>query len=135
MILAQGLLEIFCSQGALFVERLSLKRDIIQSTFHRISWNVYQVIYIMYPNYTPDIMTLAQSVLQIFCSQSCFFIYSLDTMYVPNIVILAQSVLQILCSQCPLWAECLSEKGNNSVKFCQNFIKSYSGDLDYVPKL
>ena len=37
MVLAQALLEIFCSQGPLFVECLSLKRGIIQSTFHKIS--------------------------------------------------------------------------------------------------
>ena len=30
------------------------------------------MIYITYPNCTPDIMILAQAVLQIFCSQGCF---------------------------------------------------------------
>ena len=30
------------------------------------------MIYIMYPNCVPDIMILAQVVLQIFCSQGCF---------------------------------------------------------------
>ena len=33
---------------------------------------VNQVIYIMYPNCMPDIMILAQVILQIFCSQGCF---------------------------------------------------------------
>ena len=37
-------------------------------------------------------------------------IYSLDTIYEPNSVILAQSVLQILCSQGPLLAKCLCLK-------------------------
>ena len=34
MILAQGVLQIFCSQGHLWVKRLSLKREIIQSYIH-----------------------------------------------------------------------------------------------------
>ena len=115
----------------------------------------------MYPNCMPDIMILAQVVLQIFCSQCCFttqndkvwkgrlfsqifreflpkvyqVIYTLDTICELNIMSLAQAVLQIFCSQGPLWVKCLSKKGNNSVKFWQNFMKSQSGDLHNVPKL
>ena len=42
-------------------------------------------------------------------------IYTLDTIFESNIMIIAQAVLQIFCWQSPLWATCLSEKGNNSV--------------------
>ena len=44
-----------------------IKRGIIQSNIHRILRKVNQVICIMYPNSIPDIMILAQAVLQIFC--------------------------------------------------------------------
>ena len=40
IILAQAVLEIFCSEGPLWVECLSLKRGIIQSNFDRILWKV-----------------------------------------------------------------------------------------------
>ena len=69
MTLAQAVLQIFCSQGPLWLKCLRPKRKIIQSNFDRILWKVNQVIYIMYPNCMPDIMILPQAVLQIFCSQ------------------------------------------------------------------
>ena len=76
MTLAQAVLQIFCSHGPLWVKCLSPKREIIQSNFDGILRKGKQVIYIMYPNCTPDkifiIMILAQAVLQIFCSQGCF---------------------------------------------------------------
>ena len=72
MTLAQAVLQIFCSQGPLWIKYLSLKSRIIQSNFDRILWKVNQVIYIVYPICLPDIMVLAQAVLQIFCSQCCF---------------------------------------------------------------
>ena len=72
MTLAQAVLEIFCSQGPLWVKCLSPKREIIQSNFDRILLKVNQVIYIVYPNCMPDIMILAQAVLQKVCSQGCF---------------------------------------------------------------
>ena len=72
MTLAQAVLQIFSSQGPLWVKCLSLKRGIIQSNFARIFRKVNQVIYIMYPNCVPDIMILAQAVLQLFCLQGCF---------------------------------------------------------------
>ena len=74
MILAQRVLQIFCSQGPLWVKC----RRIIQSNIERILWKVNQVIYIMYPNCMPDIMILAQAVLQIFCSQGCFTIQNVS---------------------------------------------------------
>ena len=68
------------------------------------------MIYIMYPNCMPDIMILAQVVLQVFCSQGCFttqnakvgnvnqVIYTLDIICERNIMILAQTVLELFCS-------------------------------------
>ena len=37
--------------------------------------------------------------------------YTLDKICIPNIMIVAQGVLQIFCSQCHLWLECLRMKG------------------------
>ena len=37
-------------------------------------------------------------------------IYTLDTICEPNIMTLAQAVLQMCCSQGPLWVKCLSPK-------------------------
>ena len=53
-ILAQKVLQIFCSQGSLWVKCPSLKMVIIRSNVHRISWKVNQIIYIMYPNCMPE---------------------------------------------------------------------------------
>ena len=50
----------------------------------------------MYPNCMPDIMILAQAVLQIFCWQGCFTMYKMPK----------------------------SEKGDNSANYLQNFAKS-----------
>ena len=72
MILAQAVLQIFCSQGPLRAKCLCPKRGLIQSDFDRILWKVNQVVYNMYQNCTPDIMSLVQAVLQIFCSHGCF---------------------------------------------------------------
>ena len=83
----------------------------------------------------PNIMILAQAVIQIFCWQGSIglqcesrkreiiqpfthrisrkvnqVIYTLDTICVSNIMILAQAVLQILCWQGPLWVKCPSLK-------------------------
>ena len=89
------------SPGILFTRLLfhtkqqSRKREIIQSNIYRILPKVNQVI------------------------------YTLDTIYEPNIVTLAQGVLEIFCSQCPLWVKCPSMKrGTIQVKFWQNFMKS-----------
>ena len=52
MILA---LQIFCSQGPLWLKYPSMKRGIIQSNIHRILWKVInQVIYIIYLNCMTD---------------------------------------------------------------------------------
>ena len=135
MTLAQAVLQVFCSQGPLWVKCLSLKREIIQSDFDRILWKVNQVTYIMYPNCMPDIMILAQAVPGIFFTRLLFYtkrqsrkreiiqsnihrilpkvnqvIYTLNTFCMPNIMTLAQAVLQLFCSQGPLWVKCLSPK-------------------------
>ena len=137
MTLAQAVLQIFCWQGPLWVNFLSLKRGIIQSNIHRILWKV-QIIYIMYPNCMPDTMILAQAVLQIFCWQSYFTIqnakvgkgrkvsqiftefyqklirsstpWAQSTVYMPNIMILAQAVIQIFCWQGSIGLQCVSRK-------------------------
>ena len=54
------------------------------------------------------------------CPKGNQVIYTLDTICMPNIKILAQAVLQIVCSQGPLG---LLEKGNNSAKYSQQFMK------------
>ena len=135
MILAQMLLQIFSWQGAIGLQCVSRKREIIQPNIHRISRKVNQVIYTMAAAYIPNIMILAQAVSQIFCWQGSIglqclsrkreiiqpnihrilqkvnqVIYILDTICVSNIMILAQAVLQILCWQGPLWGKCLSLK-------------------------
>ena len=58
----------------------SQKREIIQSNIYRIVAKVNQVI------------------------------YTLDTICMPNTMTLAQAVLQIFCSEGPLWVKCLSLK-------------------------
>ena len=121
IILAQRVLQIFCTQGPLWLKYLSLIKG--QSNIHSILWKVNQVIYTMYPNCMPDIISLVQAVLQTFCSQSCFSTkyaklrkgrqfsqiltefcqklirssYTLRTIYMPNIKILTQGDLQIFC--------------------------------------
>ena len=102
------------------------KRKIIHSNIYRILPKVNQVIYTLDTICMPNIMTLAQAVLQIFCSQCClstqnnmsekgdnsvkYLQNTLDTICMQNIMTLAQAVLQILCSQGPLWVKCLSLK-------------------------
>ena len=70
MILAQAVLQIFCWHCPLWVKCLSLKRAIIQPNIYTILSNVNQVIYTMATVYNmPNIMILAQGVIQIFCWQ------------------------------------------------------------------
>ena len=125
---SSSVLQIFCSQGSLWVKWLSPKRGIIQSNFDRILWKVNPVIYIMYPNCMPDILILAQAVLQILMFTRLLYyincqsrireiiqsnierilrkvnqiVYTLDTICEPNIMTLAQAVLEIFCSQGPI---------------------------------
>ena len=69
--LAQALLEIFCSQASLgYDEKRKRKREIIESLIYIILPKVNQVIYTLDTIYDSNIMTLAQAVLEIFCSQA-----------------------------------------------------------------
>ena len=73
MITAQVVNQRFCQQCSLLLKCIRLKRGIIQSNIHKILRNVNLVICIMCPNsMPPDIMVLAQAVLQMFCLQDCF---------------------------------------------------------------
>ena len=71
MTLAQAVLQIFCSQGRFTTQNASQKREIIQSNtvFYRILPKVNQIIYTMDTICEPNIMILAEAVLEIFCSQ------------------------------------------------------------------
>ena len=69
MILAQGVLEIFCWQGSIGLQCVSRKREIIKPNIDRILPKVNQVIYTLDSICEPNIMILAQAVLQIFCWQ------------------------------------------------------------------
>ena len=80
MVLTQAVLQIVMSQCRLTTKYQSQTKDIIQPNMYTILPNVNQVI----------------------CT--------LDTNCMPNIIILAQVVLQLLQSQGPLWVKCLSLK-------------------------
>ena len=71
MTLAQAVLQIFCSQGRFTTQNASQKREIIQSNtvFYRILPKVNQIIYTMDTICEPNIMILAEAVLEIVCSQ------------------------------------------------------------------
>ena len=56
-ILAQPLLQIFCSQGCFFTQNDSRKREIIQSNISRILPNVKHVIYTLAKIMTSQILT------------------------------------------------------------------------------
>ena len=126
MILAEADLQIFCSQGCFPHKTTNRKRGIIQSNIYRILLIVNQSIYTLDTICEPNIMTLAQALLQIFCSQGPLLvkclspkreiiqsnfdrilpkvkqvIYTLDTFYMPNIMTLAEAVLELYCSQGP----------------------------------
>ena len=133
MILPQVVLKIFCWQSCFSIQNASRKREKSQPNIYKNLPKVNQVIYNMGTVYMPDIMILAQAVIQIFCWQGFIglqcvswkreiiqpntefheqfqVIYTLDTICVSNIMILTQAVLQILCWQGPLWVKCLSLK-------------------------
>ena len=56
-------------------------------------------------------------------------IYTLDTISDANSMTLAQAVLEIFCSQASIGFNEKIEKGDNSVMDLQNFTKSKSGHL------
>ena len=67
MILAQAVLQLFCWQGSIGLQRVSRNRGIIQLNIDRILPKGNQVIYTLDTISEPHIMILAQAVLQIFC--------------------------------------------------------------------
>ena len=154
MILAQGVLQIFCSQSPLWLKCpllkcLSLKTGIIIN-IHRILRKADQVTCIMCPNSMPDIMILAQAVLRPFCWQDCFIIqkcqsrkrekiqpnvnwilpkvyqviYTLDTICESNIMILAQAVLQIFCRQDSTRLQCIRLRFFLCVFYPPDFVRT-----------
>ena len=135
MILAQAVLQIFCSNGCFSTQYANIREgryfSQILTTFYQKSirsstpWGTI---------YTPNIMILAQAVLHIFCSQGSIglqcksgkraiiqpniyrilpkvnqVIYTLDTICEPN-MILTLAVLQIFCSQGVIGLQCKSRK-------------------------
>ena len=70
MTLAQAVLGIFCSQASIGFRLVKRKREIIQSWILGILLKVSQYIYTFDTNCDPNIKTLAQAVLEIFCSQA-----------------------------------------------------------------
>ena len=151
MILPQAVLQIFCWQGSTCLQCISWKSGIIQSNIRRILWNVNQVICIMYPNSIPDIMVLAQAVLQKFHWQDCFNLPRLlyftkcqsqkREIIKPNIYRILPKLNQVIytldtiCeSNIMILAQAnlqifrftmrKSGKGDNSAKYLQNFAKS-----------
>ena len=86
MILAQVVLQLFCRQGSIGLQRLSRKREIIKPNIDKILPKVNQVI------------------------------YSLDTICEPNIMILAQVSPDILLTRFHRYTIHKSKKGDISVK-------------------
>ena len=77
---SSGCPDILFTRLLFHTKRQSRKRELIQSTTYRNLPKVNQVI------------------------------YTLDTFCIPNIMTLAQAVLEIVCSQGPLWVKCLRPK-------------------------
>ena len=77
---SSGSLDILFTRLLYSAKCQSQKREIIQPNIYRILPKVNQVM------------------------------YTLATICEPNIMILAQAVLELFCSQGPLWVECLSPK-------------------------
>ena len=72
MILAQVVLQTVFTMLLSHTKQQSRMGELIQSNIYRILPNVNQVIYTLDTTCIPNIMILAQAVLQIFCSQGCF---------------------------------------------------------------
>ena len=135
MVLAQVVLQILCWQCSIGLQCISRKRSTIQSNIYRNLPKVNQVNYTLDTISEPNIMVLAQVVLQILCWQCSIGLqcmsrkrstiqsniyrnlpkvnqvnYTLDKISEPNIMVLAQVVLQILCWQCSIGLQCISRK-------------------------
>ena len=70
MTLAQAVLEVFCSQASIWVIMSKMEKGNNSVMDLQNFTKVNQVIYTLDTIYAPNIMTLAQAVLEIFCSQA-----------------------------------------------------------------
>ena len=61
------------------------EKEIILPNIYRILTNVNQVLYTLVTIYMPNIMTLAQGVPQIFCSQGPIWVKMSNTLFTRNI--------------------------------------------------
>ena len=138
---SSGSPDILLTKLLYYTKCQSRKREIIQPNIYRILPKVNQLIYTMATVYMPNIMILAQAIIQIFCWQGFIglqcvsrkreiiqpnihrilrkinqVIYILDTICVSNIMILAQAVLQILCWQVLYRLRWKLTKLNNGVR-------------------
>ena len=66
----QAVLQIFCSHCPLSVKCLSLKREIIQSNVYKLLPKINQIIYTLGTNSMPNIMIIAQGVIQVLYGQN-----------------------------------------------------------------
>ena len=121
---SSGSPDILFTRLLYYTKWLSRKREIIQSNIYRILPKVNQVIHTLGTICKPNVMTLAQAVLQVFCLQGPLWVKCLSpkrgiiqsnfvrilwkvnqVIYImypnckPDIMILAQAVLKIFCSQ------------------------------------
>ena len=109
LILAHAVLQIFCWQCSIGLQCISRKRGIIQPNIHKILRKVNQVICIMYPNSTPDIMILTQAVLQIFCWQYCFTIQNAKVGKGREFSQIFTEFCQKLIRSCTPWTQSLNQ--------------------------
>ena len=139
MIYSQAVLKLFCWQVCLTTCQ-SWKREINHPNIYRILSKVNQFIYTLDTICEPNIMILAQAVLQIVCWQGSTglqyirrkrdtiqpnidrnlpkviqVIYTLDTICKPNIMILVYAVLQIFCWQGSIGLQYISQLNNHRI--------------------
>ena len=151
MILAQAVLQIFCWQGSIGLQFIRQKREIVQPNIYRNLPKVNQVTYTLDTICVPNIMILAQTVLQIFCWQGSIGLQCISWKkgkIQPNIHRILRMVNQVICIMYPnsiyliswsylkqffryfvdkialLYKTPKSEKGDNATKYSQNFAKS-----------
>ena len=110
MTLAQAILQIVCSQGPLRIKWLSPKREIIQLNSESSSPDILFTRLLYYTKRQSWKREIIQSNIYRILPKVNQVIYTLDTFCMPNIMTLAQAVLQIFCSQGPLWVKCLNSK-------------------------
>ena len=72
-ILAKAFLQIFCSQGYSYTKCLCLKNGSNSTKNLRNGFKINQFICTLICTYMPNIRILTKAVLQIFCSQGCYY--------------------------------------------------------------